>query len=92
MTDSETNSMQQDSNQTNLATQEVTMEIGPTTKKPIKRIAPEKIAEVGQWEAKVVTDEDKPTHHKEDKAVNEENKAVNKESKAEVSTEYLKLN
>lgn len=61
------------------------MEIEPVNKKPIKRIVPEKIAEVGQWKDKVVTDEDKTAQHKNDKAINED-------GKMEVSTEDAKTN
>ncbi|KAG9944698.1 hypothetical protein KCU85_g7777, partial [Aureobasidium melanogenum] len=78
-------SVKQDSNQVHLATKEVTMEIEPVNKKPIKRIVPEKIAEVGQWKDKVVTDEDKTAQHKNDKAINED-------GKMEVSTEDAKTN
>lgn len=51
------------------------MEIEPLNKKPIKRIVPEKIAEVGQWKDKVVAEEDKTADHEEGNAVDEENKA-----------------
>ncbi|KAH0336970.1 hypothetical protein KCU81_g8321, partial [Aureobasidium melanogenum] len=77
-------SVQQHSNQPHLATKEVTMEIEPVNKKPIKRIVPEKIAEVGQWKAPVVTEEDK--------AINEDGKAVHEDGKMEMSTEGVKTN
>ncbi|KAG9691663.1 hypothetical protein KCU95_g7810, partial [Aureobasidium melanogenum] len=70
-------SVKQDSDQPHLAVTEVTMEIEPVNKKPIKRIVPEKIAEVGQWKAPVVTEEDK---------------AINEGGKMEVSTEDAKTN
>ncbi|KAG9841218.1 hypothetical protein KCU98_g12263, partial [Aureobasidium melanogenum] len=42
----------QDSDQTHLAIQEDKMDVEHVNKKkPIKRIVPEKIAEVGQWKA-----------------------------------------
>ncbi|KAG9580381.1 hypothetical protein KCU77_g7328, partial [Aureobasidium melanogenum] len=78
----------QDSDQTHLTTQEDKAEIEHVNKKPIKRIVPEKIAEVGQWKA---AREDKVVNE-EDKAVTEEDKAVNEENKADMSTEDAKTN
>ncbi|KAG9665990.1 hypothetical protein KCU99_g10064, partial [Aureobasidium melanogenum] len=80
----------------NISAQEVAMEIEHVNKKPIKRIVPEKIAEVGQWKAakeedKAVTEEDEVTIE-EDKAIIEEDKAVIEEVKADMSTEDAKIN
>ncbi|KAH0268948.1 hypothetical protein KCU91_g9055, partial [Aureobasidium melanogenum] len=66
----------------NTTVQEVKMEIEHVNKKPIKRIVPEKIAEVGQWKAST----------EEDKAVNEEDKAAHKDDKADMPTEDTKTN
>lgn len=64
------------------------METETVKQKPIKRIVPEKIAEVGQWKAEqgeeLVNEEDK-TSRKDDKAVDEGHKA-------EVSTGDAKMN
>lgn len=75
------------------------MEVEHVNKKPIKRIVPEKIAEVGQW--KVSKEEDKAigeATHKEDKAANEDeaahkdDKAVGEGLKTEMSIDGAKPN
>ncbi|KAG9998179.1 hypothetical protein KCU78_g16571, partial [Aureobasidium melanogenum] len=71
----------------NISAQEVTMEVEHVNKKPIKRIVPEKIAEIGQWRA--AKEEDKAVT--EDKVIIEEDKAVIEEVKADMSTEDAKI-
>ncbi|KAH0375621.1 hypothetical protein KCU92_g10109, partial [Aureobasidium melanogenum] len=73
----------------NISAQEVTMEVEHVNKKPIKRIVPEKIAEVGQWKA--AKEEDKAVTE-EDKVIIEEDKAVIEEVKADMSTEDANMN
>ncbi|KAK6006193.1 hypothetical protein QM012_006603 [Aureobasidium pullulans] len=59
-------------------------------KKPIKRIIPEKIAEVGQW--KMVEPKDDEVVNEGNKTVHEEDKAVvDEEHKQEVSVEDVKM-
>ncbi|CAD0097839.1 unnamed protein product [Aureobasidium mustum] len=64
------------------------MEVEHVNKKPIKRIVPEKIAEVGQW--KVAKMEDKTTDE-EDKAVQKEDKALNELHKAHVAAVLVEM-
>ena len=69
------------------------MEVGHVNKKPVKRVVPEKIAEVGQWKAAKA--EDKivgEAVNKEDQAINEDGKAVDEVLKAGISIEGAKTN
>lgn len=63
------------------------MESEHVKQKPIKRIVPEKIAEVGQWKA----EQGDKLVNEEDKAIHKDGKAVDEGHKAEMSTGDAKM-